>query len=160
MPSPWRTMSNPTPRLSDAPLLCALLDRPVPVIVSTASPSGRPQSSVVWVERRGDELAMFFVAASLKVKNLAVNPRIAVLVVDNDTLHAPGVPAYALITGTATLGPFEPDMPDRVARTYGQVDGYQWELPECCTAIVQVDSVVGLGPLSGGVMGGWGERQA
>ena len=148
-----------TPRLSDAPLLCALLDRPVPAVVSTASIDGRPQSSVVWVERRGDDLAMFFVVNSAKVKNLRSNPRITVVVVDNETLHAPGVPAYASIAGTVTIVPGEPEMPDRVARAYGQADGYMGVLPECCTVHMRVERVAGVGPLRGGLMGGWAESR-
>jgi len=148
------------PRLSDAPLLCALLDRPVPVVVSTASSDGRPQASVVWVERRGDELAMFFVERSAKMRNLAENPQIAVVVVDNETMHAPGVPAYALITGTATIGAADPEMPDRVARTYGQADGYMGRVPDFRTVTVQVESVAGVGPVRRGVMGGWGPAPA
>ncbi len=144
-------------RLSDSPLLCALLDRPVPVVVSTATVDGWPQASVVWVERRGDELAMFFVADSAKMRNLAANPRIAVLAVDDETSHAPGVPAYALITGTATIGPGEPEMPDRVARSYGQAEGYVGRLPDYRTVIVRVEGVTGFGPHYGGTMGGWAE---
>lgn len=143
-------------RLSAAPLLCALLDRPVPAVVSTVGPDGRPQSSVVWVERRGDELAMFFVASSAKVRNLGANPQLTIVVIDDQTLHAPGVPAYATITGTATLEAAEPEMPDRVARAYGQADGYQGRLLEYCTAIIEVDRVTGVGPVPHGLMGGWG----
>lgn len=142
-------------RLTQAPLLCDLLDRPVPVVVATVGPEGSPQASVVWVERRDDDLAMFFMVRSAKVRNLVGNPQLAVVAVDHAHLHAPGVPAYALLTGPVELGPGEPAMPDRLARSYGSSRGYLWELGEFTTAIMKVDRVTGLGPVNGGAMGGW-----
>src|ERR1043165_6511388 len=94
-------MSTSPHRLTDAPLLCDLLDRPVPVEISTVSPKGRPQASVVWAERRGNELVMFFETTSAKIRNLTANPHVALLVVDHDRLLRSGVPAYAQMTGVA-----------------------------------------------------------
>src|SRR5215472_8882000 len=109
-------MGTSKPRLTNVPLLCALLERPVPIVVSTVAPSGRPQSSVVWVERRGDQLAMFFANRSAKLRNLRQNPALAIIAVDEMNPLAPGVPPYALITGTAEIGAPELEMPDRLAR--------------------------------------------
>ncbi|QYJ03525.1 pyridoxamine 5'-phosphate oxidase family protein [Nocardioides panacisoli] len=116
---------------------------------------GSPQASIVWAERRGDELAMFFMATSTKMRNLRHNPRLAVVSVDDRHLHGPGVPAYALLTGSVDLRAGEPDMPDRLARAHGNPNGYPWKLGEFNTVVMTVDRVTGLGPVHGGTMGGW-----
>ena len=143
-------------RLTGAPLLCELLDRPVAVVMSTVSPSGRPQASVVWVERRGDELALFCERDSAKGRNLAVNPHVSILVVDHDRLLRAGVPAYAQISGTAELSPEEEGQVDGLARAYGWSDGYTLPRGECYTVHITVSRVTGYGPGDTKSMGGWG----
>jgi hypothetical protein len=151
---------TPRHRLTDAPLLCALLDRPVPVTVATVSPRGRAQASVVWAERRGDELVMLFASSSAKIRNLTQNPQLAIVVIDHRTLLDPGVPAYAQLSGTAVIRPGEPDLIDRLAVAYGQADGYTGPRAPFETVHLLVDRVTGMGPVAGAPMGGWADHPA
>lgn len=150
-------MTSSRHRLTDASLLCALLDRPVPVVVSTVSPEGRPQASVVWAERRGDEMVMVFSSSSAKVRNLSRNPWVTIVAIDHDTLLSPGVPAYAQLSGRAEIRPADRELIDRLAIAYGQPDGYIGSLPPSDAVHVLIDRVTGMGPLSAGTMGGWAE---
>ncbi len=147
-------------RLSDAPLLCDLLDRPIPVHVSTVSPLGHPQASLVWTERRGDELAMFFEESSIKARNIEQNPRVSVIVVDDETRIGPGVPVYAQLSGLARVVSSEPDLPDRMARAYGSPEGYSYGSGPFVTVLIDIRRISGLGPLGRGTLGGWAPRGA
>lgn len=153
-------MNSVNHRLTDATLLCELLDQPILVELSTVSPHGRPQSSVVWTERRGDKLVIMCSENSVKIRNIAQNPHVAVIAVDTDRLKNPGIPAYALMTGTAEIRPAEPDLPDRLAIAYGNPDGYPGTLPAFKTVHIDVRRVAGLGPLPGGALGGWAPGRA
>jgi PPOX class probable F420-dependent enzyme len=104
--------------------VCALLDRPLVAHISTVSPAGRPQASIVWFERRGDEVVLFSRAADPKVRNLLHNPHIEVLVVDPQRELGAGTPGYARLTGTAEVRPAEPGIHHRLARRYGHPDGF------------------------------------
>jgi hypothetical protein len=142
-------------RLTDAPLLCALLDRPVPVHVSTVSPHVRPQASIVWAQRRGDEIVMVFGSSSAKVHNLRQNPDVAIVVVDHETLLEPGVPAYGQLTGRADLRTGGPELIDELAIAYGQADGFAHPKTDFTTVHVDIERVTGMGPIEGGRLGGW-----
>ncbi len=142
-------------RLTDAPLLCALLDRPVPVHVSTVSPQGRPQASIVWAQRRGDEIVMVFSSSAAKVRNLQQNPHVSMVVVDDEALLEPGVPAYAQLTGMADLRTGGPELIDELAMAYGQADGFAYPKTDFTTVHVEIQRVTGMGPIEGGRMGGW-----
>lgn len=143
-------------KLTDAPLLCELLDRPVPVQISTVSPRARPQASLVWVERRDDILAFFFEETSVKVRNLRRNAHVTVLAVDYTRELRPGVHGFAQLAGTAQILPEEPDMPDRLATAYGLQDGYNYHPRNPFnTVLVTIDRITGTGPIEGGGLGGW-----
>lgn len=67
----------------------ALLDKPRQfATVSTIEPDGRPQSSVVWYVRDGDELLMSTVEGRRKHQNLVRDPRATVLVYDADNPYS------------------------------------------------------------------------
>lgn len=146
---------TPRHRLTDAPLLCALLDRPVLVHVSTVSAQGRPQASIVWAQRRDDEIVMVFSSRSAKVRNLLQNPHVAFVVVDHEALLEPGVPAYAQLTGRAVLRTESPALIDDLALAYGQAGGFAHPKTDFITIHVDVERVTGMGPIEGGRMGGW-----
>jgi PPOX class probable F420-dependent enzyme len=101
-----------------------LLDRPLVAVISTVSPAGRPQSSVIWFERRDDAIVLFSGADTPKVRNLRANPAIEVLVVDPDRELGAGTPYYLRLSGTAEIRPREDDIEHRLARRYGHPDGY------------------------------------
>jgi PPOX class probable F420-dependent enzyme len=59
------------------PELAADLDQENVGWLTTVSSSGQPQSSVVWFLRSGDDLLIYSQANAAKLKNIAVNPKVA-----------------------------------------------------------------------------------
>lgn len=132
-----------------------LLDRPVTATVCTVNPDGSPQSTVVWFERRGTELALFASEDSIKVRNVRHNPRVEVIVIDHERQRYPGVPVYVRLIGTAEVKPGEPDIADRLAIRYGEPDGYPRELGAYVNIHITPKRMTGFGPYDGGGTGGW-----
>jgi PPOX class probable F420-dependent enzyme len=132
-----------------------LLDRPVTATVCTVNPSGSPQSTVVWFERRGSELVLFAWEDSVKVRNIRANPRVEVIVIDHERERYPGVPVYVRLIGTAEVRPGEPDIPDRLAIRYGEPDGYPRELGSFVNVHITPRRMTGFGPYVGGELDGW-----
>jgi PPOX class probable F420-dependent enzyme len=60
-----------------------LLDGPNIAVVATLMPDGAPQTSAVWVTRRG-ETVIFATTQTLKLTNLRRDPRVSVTVYDRD----------------------------------------------------------------------------
>ena len=81
----------------------ALLDGKHFASVATLEPDGRPQQSVVWVKRDGDDVLFSTVAGRRKTDNLARDPRIGLLIWPADNPLT-----YLEIRGTATVEP-DPD---------------------------------------------------
>jgi PPOX class probable F420-dependent enzyme len=148
-------MTTPPVDVSFPAPLRELLDAPVTAVVSTSSSTGGPQSSVTWFERRDDEIAFFAEPETAKVRNLRRDPRIVLVVVDPERAHAPGVPAYVRLTGTARIEPGEPDFADRLARAYGNPDGYPWPIVPYVNVHITVTRISGLGPFATRDVGGW-----
>ncbi len=93
----------------------ALLDKPKQfATISTIEPDGRPQSSVVWYFRDGEDLLMSTVESRRKHQNLVRDPRATVLVFDADNPYT-----YVEIRGhvemTAEGGR---ELIDRLAQAY------------------------------------------
>lgn len=132
-----------------------LLDRPVTATVCTVNRDGSPQSTVVWFERRGSELALFAWEDAVKVRNIRRDGRVEVIVIDHERERYPGVPVYVRLVGTAEVRPGEPDLPDRLAIRYGEPDGYPRELGAYVTVHITPDRVTGFGPYGDGEAGGW-----
>jgi PPOX class probable F420-dependent enzyme len=143
-----------------APPLSELLDQPLTAALSTVSPSGLPQSSLVWFERRGEKLVIFAEDDTAKVRNLRHRPDVVLLVVDPVRELGSGVPAYVRLTGKTSLRPGEPDLPDRLAVRYGNPDGYPWPLGQFSTIDVSVTRVGGLGPFPTRKLDGWLPKKA
>ncbi|GAA2796063.1 PPOX class F420-dependent oxidoreductase [Saccharopolyspora taberi] len=80
--------------------LAALLDSPVFAAVATIQPDGRPQQSVVWIRRDGEDLLFMIGVGSRKERNLRRDPRVSVLVSPPDEPYT-----YAAISGVATFEP-------------------------------------------------------
>ncbi len=59
-----------------------LLDQPLPGVLATLLPDGAPHSSVVWCERRADEVLFNTTLERQKGRNLARDQRATLLVVD------------------------------------------------------------------------------
>lgn len=147
------TEKSPKNRHSPNPVLPPaareLLDGPTVAHISTVTPAGRPQASIVWVERRGDELVLFSRESNAKVRNLRNNPRIDVVLVDPDRQLLPGIPCYLRLTGTAEVRDAEEGIPDRIARIYGHEKGYPGnpgKLEELVNIHITVERYSGMGP--------------
>lgn len=59
-----------------------LLNPPVFAILSTVSPSGTPQSSVIWVRTDGDDVIFSTIRGRLKTRNMERNPRVSICAYD------------------------------------------------------------------------------
>lgn len=59
-----------------------LLGRPVYAVLTTMMPSGQPQSSLVWWDYDGKEVLLSTTVERQKGKNMAANPKVALLVID------------------------------------------------------------------------------
>jgi PPOX class probable F420-dependent enzyme len=63
----------------------AVLDGPHVATIATSNADGRPQSSVIFVERDGDTVLFSTIKGRLKTRNMMRDPRISLLVRDTDT---------------------------------------------------------------------------
>jgi len=99
----------------------ALLDKPKQfATISTIEPDGRPQSSVVWYVRDGDDVLVSTVADRRKHKNMVRDPRVTLLVYDAENPYT-----YVEIRGRVqmtTEGGRE--LIDDLARAYMGADRY------------------------------------
>jgi PPOX class probable F420-dependent enzyme len=124
----------------------ALLDQALPAIVSTTNPDGTPQSSVVWIERRGNDAAFFCTSASVKLKNLADQNSVVVVVLDPTRTFEPGAPCYVRIRGRAQYKPMtDTAFPDRLAQRYMQADEFP-HAGDYVEVVVTSESWSGVGP--------------
>jgi PPOX class probable F420-dependent enzyme len=76
----------------------ALFDAPEFATMATIEPDGRPQLSVVWIARDGDDLLMSTIEGRRKYRNMVADPRATVLVYPKDD---PG--RYVEVRGTVTI---------------------------------------------------------
>ena len=58
----------------------AFLDAPRFAVLATVRPDGTPHLTVVWCERRGDEVIVNTTLPRSKARNLATDPRVSLLV--------------------------------------------------------------------------------
>lgn len=63
--------------LENRPELDTRLDDELVGWLTTVSPAGQPQSSVVWFLREGDDLLVYSKPDATKMRNISANPRIA-----------------------------------------------------------------------------------
>jgi PPOX class probable F420-dependent enzyme len=99
----------------------ALLDKPKQfATISTIEPDGRPQSSVVWYFRDGDDLLVSTVEGRRKHKNMVRDPRVTVLVYDADNPYS-----YVEIRGHVEMTTEGGrDLIDRLAQAYMEAERY------------------------------------
>ena len=64
-----------------------LLVRPLPSVLVTLQPDGRPQSSVVWIDYTNGVLTLNTERGRRKTRNMERDPRATILVVDPDNQH-------------------------------------------------------------------------
>ena len=106
-----------------------LFGPPVFAVLSTVSPSGAPQSSVIWVRTDGDDVLFSTIRGRLKCNNMERNPRVSLCAYD------PADPyTYVEVRGTVTLteeGGVE--LIDELSRAY---DGVPWTVRPQETRVV------------------------
>ncbi len=134
-----------------------VLGKPLVAVLSTAGRDGKPQSSLIWFELRGDEVRFFSDSASVKVRNLRRDPRAVLLVVDPSLELSPGTPCYVRIQGSASIEPGDPEFPDRLARAYGNPDGYPFPRRDFVDVRLSIDRLGGLGPHATRRLDGWAD---
>jgi len=76
----------------------ALLDAREYATIATIQPDGRPQLSVVWITREGDDLLFSTIEGRRKYRNLVRDPRVTALVSPRDDPYT-----YVEVRGTASM---------------------------------------------------------
>jgi PPOX class probable F420-dependent enzyme len=135
-----------------------VLSKPLVAVLSTTGRDGKPQSSVIWFELRENEIAFFSDRGSVKLKNLRRDARAVLVVVDPSLELAPGTPCYVRIEGKAVIGSGEPGFPDRLARAYGNPQGYRFPQQDFVDVRLSIDRLGGLGPHATRRLDGWADR--
>ncbi|MEV6009876.1 PPOX class F420-dependent oxidoreductase [Streptomyces sp. NPDC051976] len=111
----------------------ALIDGKNFATVATIQPDGRPQLSVVWVKRDGDEVLFSTLEGRRKHLNLVRDPRITLLVYPADNPYA-----YLEVRGTATLvSENAPELIEELSQKYTG-EPFRKEGPEAVRVIVRV----------------------
>lgn len=81
----------------------AFLDAPRSADLATVNPNGSPQLSIVWYERRGDEVVVNTTAQRAKARNMDRDPRASLLVGDPQQYVRVDGEARLVATGAAAL---------------------------------------------------------
>lgn len=84
------------------PELAAAIDAGVLGHLITIGAGGRPQVSMIWVGRDGDELLVAHLGDGQKIRNLESDPRVAISM-ELPGKSGPGLHNYAVIHGTANI---------------------------------------------------------
>jgi PPOX class probable F420-dependent enzyme len=108
-------------------------------VLSTLEPDGKPQSTVVWVARDGDDIVLALPKSRRKTANLNRDPRAAVVIFDADNPYT-----SAQVQGTAALED-DPDgaLIDQLSHKYtgGPYPGFAGPNPQWVTARITADKV-------------------
>jgi len=83
-----------------------ILDGPHLSVLTTTDPDGKPQTSVIFVKRDGDEILFSTIRGRRKTTNMSRDPRVSLLIhglpVDRPNYAGDG-PNYATISGTVEM---------------------------------------------------------
>jgi len=102
--------------------------------IATIEPDGRPQLSVVWVARDGDDVLVSTVKGRRKFRNLESDPRATVLVFDKADPYS-----YVEVRGTVSLveaGGRE--LIDTLCEKYRGITPYPHDSPDAVRVVVRV----------------------
>jgi PPOX class probable F420-dependent enzyme len=118
----------------------ALFDGKNFAILSTLEPDGKPQSTVVWVKRDGDDLLFALPKSRRKTANLYRDPRVAVVIFDAANPYE-----SVQVQGTASIKD-DPDgaLVDELSHKYlsGPYPGFAGPNPEWVTVRITADKVL------------------
>lgn len=91
-----------------------LIDEHAFVVLGTANTDGGPHTAILWVTRDGDDILMSTVRGLRKERNLMLDPRASVLILDPATSYR-----YVEIRGTVELTEEGgPELIDELSRAY------------------------------------------
>jgi PPOX class probable F420-dependent enzyme len=114
--------------LETRPEAAALLDEEQVGWLTTVTPSGQPQSSIVWFLRDGDDLLIYSQAEAGKLANIAASPRVAF-----NLRSDPNGDEFLTIEATATVDRSPPpanEVPAYVAKYEPAIQRLGWAPPE------------------------------
>jgi PPOX class probable F420-dependent enzyme len=114
--------------LENRPEVAGRLDEDLVGWLTTVTPSGQPQSSVVWYLRDGDDLLIYSKPDATKMGNIAANPRVAFNLrgdVEGDIMTT--IEATASIVDQPTPPHHESAY---LAKYRGQIERLGWTLEE------------------------------
>lgn len=115
-----------------------VLSRPIVASVTTVNPDGSPQVTVVWIEQQQDDVVFWTDVASIKVRNLTNDARLAISLIDDQRSLGQGVPVYYTLYGRATIVPGEDaELIRRLTTKYMGRSDYPFGSTEA-TAVVRV----------------------
>jgi PPOX class probable F420-dependent enzyme len=102
-----------------------LLDQPAFATLATLMPDGGPQATAIWYRRDGETLRMACGASSVKARNIARDPRVAVTVIDPRNPYA-----FIQVRGGAEIIPgsdlARTEFRILAQRYMGEADGTAW----------------------------------
>jgi PPOX class probable F420-dependent enzyme len=108
-------------------------------VLSTLEPDGRPQSTVVWVKRDGDDILLALPKSRRKTANLMRDPRATVVIFDAASPYE-----SVQVQGTASLED-DPDgtLADDLSHKYtgGPYPGFAGPNPQWVSARITADKV-------------------
>ena len=110
--------------------------------VTTYSPKGRPQVTLVWLDVDGDDVVFNTAEGRLKPRNLRDDPRIIISTQDPNNPRS-----FVVFYGTATISKEGADAHvDKLAKKFMDLDEYPFRVPGETRLIVrtQIDRIGGL----------------
>jgi PPOX class probable F420-dependent enzyme len=91
--------------------------------IATIEPDGRPQLSVVWVSRDGDDILVSTTEGRRKHSNMVRDPRATVLLWPKESPYT-----YVEVRGTVTMtSEGGRELIDALAKKYTGADRYAWD---------------------------------
>jgi PPOX class probable F420-dependent enzyme len=121
----------------------------------TLNPDGSPQVTFVWIGMEGDELVAGHLIENNKVRNIRLNPRVAISL-EAGTKSALGLDEYVVLYGEAYIQEGgAPAVLQRLAQTYigpGVKYPPMDNPPQGYVTRVKVNKISGVGPWTGRVM--------
>jgi PPOX class probable F420-dependent enzyme len=104
--------------------LAELLDKPNHAVLSTLNADGSVHSTIIWIDREGDNIAFNSARGRVWPANLERDPRVTLTLLDESDPYT-----YAVLTGSATVVDTGEDADrhmDVLAKKYINQDVYPW----------------------------------
>ncbi len=110
------------------------LDGPHFATLATVDPDGRPQLSVVWVKRDGDDILISTTTDRQKHRNLVRDPRASLLIENPDDPYS-----YLEVRGVTTMADEGGrELIDELSQKYVGVRPYQYDAPDAQRVVIRL----------------------